>query len=1028
MILKYIRIYCIVLGKNCVSDCIWLDINYSSLILYIVCFKEIFFSFLQTEETQGRDYSKHKISKKVNGETSKKEVLEHSIIEGEEDLEESVVTNKTEESQSTSKPEPGIGKKAVEDETKRSIKSVSKDNNFGFDSLLRNEPLDSVPDSLEVHSGNIPTDQTHSLEVHSCNIPTDQTLENNSRKKDKVIRRKERKVGSNIDIEEFSDENKLLSENIKSSAGKTEEKIKKTFCDVDRSLKELNELDTLDKTNKVDIEQPPVEQKKKSDKSSKLEKSKISGRPKQGKSKRNKSSNSSNADEAEGTTCDSDNRRHLRRRCRNYGKNENSSDTVESFSSLDNEADSVSKIISDKSEKDVNPLPLENTPENSPDKIQVNERKIKSSLKKNRKSGNSTIERNKQKSRVSFDLPYSESQEKDQEVIQNIEAPETDFQISNTGDSKVETTNSATNADPLKAKTRERTKEFSISSKEDHSGHTKKSLKDKGRAKNQVPEDDERLIKNGENKEFTESEVLTQVEVVSSPAVSTASSDSLYVESDDSYNARRYRMENKTLRNSKQRRKSSFDRIRKESPTTNKSKEDSSWKNKQEPNNIQDLSDKPQSLLKSKAIEVTEKIEKKSRKSARQSGLKSKAVRDEKAVNEVKQSQRTSEKPDSSRSLFETKQQQLVSIDKETDGLESDFTDPLPQSTESPVIDEDENEYINNEITAKKSSKADGNLTMNEEERYEQGDCSAVVPCNTSQNYMHMLDDDLQENINGKNKSSKKPKRKSLSYTVQSFEKMECDDGYCVSEHNFQRIADTKGKSTVFQMSYLKSKSKMISKNVINENKWNNGKKANTKASYDPYDFEAQCDNSSVASERVGRKDMSKELNSRQRKTNNSILQKRLCRDTSVKEERSVSSHNNLYAEEIDERKCRNSLKIGYEEIIVDEALESTQNEGKKHKKIFSRKELKNEKDINTNHEQEDGSQEHSNDVDEQDTSFQEKPKNKTLVQDKVTKRWYRTNVEENDSKEAEKNSRIQKKVKSKLCLYLQYRHGWEMK
>lgn len=541
--------------------------------------------------------------------------------------------------------------------------------------------------------------------------------------------------------------------------------------------------------------------------------------------------------------------------------------------------------------------------------------------------------------------------------------------------------------------------------------NNRKSLADKGRAKNQGPEDDETLTENGENKKFTKSEVVTHAEVISSPALSSASSDSLYIESDDSYNARRYRMENKTRRKSKQRRKSSLDRINKEVTMTNISNEDSSWKNKKQPSSVQNRSDQPQTLPRNKEAEVTGEVEKKSRKSARQSGLKSKAVRDEKAVNEVKQPQRTSDKVDSSRSMFKTKQEQPVSTDKETDGLDFDFTDSVTQSTESSVIDEDKNKHVNKESKAKKSSKADGNLTMNEEESYELGDCSHDEPCINFQNDMH--DEDFQENINGKKISSKKPKRKSLSYSLQSFEKMEYDDGFSASKHSFQRIADTKGKSTVFQMSYLKSERKMNSKNEVNKNKWNNGKQTKTKASYDPYDFEAHCDNSSVASERAGRKDMSKDLNSRHRKTTNNISQKRTCRDTSIKEERSVSSHNSMYAEEIDERKCRKSWNKGDEEIIVDEALESTQNKDKKHRNKSSRKELKNKKDMNTSHVQEDDSQEQSKDVEEQDTSFQEKTKNKTLVQDKITKRWYRTNVEPNNSKEAEKNSRIQKKVKS---------------
>lgn len=185
-------------------------------------------------------------------------------------------------------------------------------------------------------------------------------------------------MGFTLNKENFTDDNNSLSENTNHDARKTEEKIKKTFCDVDSSLKELNKLDTLDKNeSKNDIGQPSVQQEKKSDKDSKLKKSKKSGRPKQDKTK------CSNGNEAEESASYSVSSRSLRRRCKNHGETENSKDTGENFSSsLDNEADAICKVILDKSEEIGNPLPLENTPENSPDKIHVNEQKIKSSLKK----------------------------------------------------------------------------------------------------------------------------------------------------------------------------------------------------------------------------------------------------------------------------------------------------------------------------------------------------------------------------------------------------------------------------------------------------------------------------------------------------------------------------------------------------------------------------------------------------------------------------------------------------------------------
>ncbi|XP_053394904.1 synaptonemal complex protein 2-like [Mercenaria mercenaria] len=682
------------------------------------------------------------------------------------------------------------------------------------------------------------------------------------------------------------------------------------------------------------------------------------------------------------------------------------------------------------------------TPENSPSKCYVNEQKIKSSLKKSKNSSDSVKEKdaNKRKSRVSFDLPNSESQDNQPFAVQGtkyvnetvesiddiseiIENDELDIRSPETSDElfKVETTEIEGKIDYGRE---DNTKSNKIAAE------GKWNNKQSTRSCKQTKERE-----NSADEKYVASKIIHPV---SSSFSSSESSDSLYIESDDSYNARRYKMENGCWNTYKRKRRSSLKTRSKDFSSETKKNSSFNTYNEKKCDSFQTLSKERENKNDEDFSNDIATDKEKSKKTARKpkgprKGSENNVIAEtetwevvEKKSNQKRTAQSSANGNTHRKSRLDRSE---MKIENGEAGFESNNQHEILNKNEKLSMHSDEKMVVEEEINSpdkeifrKESGNLGKKLNGNREENEIQFDDIvnvsqlAVIPFNGSED---LDEEELQEKVKDKKRRSKdKKKGKNSTYTMKnSFERMDCDDSYAVSKQSIHTVSSAKGKSMVFQMSYLKSQSNSL-------NKKKSEKPYAKEHAYDPYDFDAQCENASMASERIGRKDISKELNSKHLKSTEKNSSK--LKECKVKVEKLKGSP--MDAQE--------SFSQDYEIILKSRNLSSEKMEhsflkskenkqsrktNKKYKDRTSRTEmtLNEDKSLQANSLMENSSEEMVIDLEDESDQKQSKSKKTNLVQDKKTKRWYRTETEkcqQTDSNSRKENNRprVEKEKKSR--------------
>ncbi|XP_060595980.1 uncharacterized protein LOC132750058 [Ruditapes philippinarum] len=629
------------------------------------------------------------------------------------------------------------------------------------------------------------------------------------------------------------------------------------------------------------------------------------------------------------------------------------------------------------------------TPENSPSKIAVNEQKIKSSLKKNKNSSEPEKDTNKRKSRVSFNLPNRQSQESDTQVDEQHNKPqnenlECEHKLSDVVEDnkfKTEHLNHPHELDDETAEIKE-----NINSGASYSANSKKSsaknklIKGNNKSKKEVVE---------ETMEIDDKYALSKlIPCVSSPMSYSDSSDSLYIESDDSYNARRYKMENGRWNTSKRKKRSSL------KPRRNDTSEEAKTENHAF-NAHSDVSRPVLKELGNICNKNTTKGREKSKKDGKKSNEQVKGF-----ANTKKADKEPDEKSYSSKFDLENRNGK---IDIETIDIKKGKV--LMHNSCSKMLTDNENSLSEREHFREESEQFDKGLNMeieNVEEIHELQE--AIVP------YVKTKENATKVSKEGKN-SEKKMKTNSTFSMEQSFEKVECDDSFAVSQQSIQTISNAKGKSLVFQMSYLKSKTNYWNRNNLNT------EKPPTAPSYDPYDFEAHCENASMASEKVGRKD---KLNSSKQKKPDKKKRPN-SKEHKVKVEKIENSSldsQESFSQEIDDRNVSKCEKNSSGRQKHQSHESSKKKKDSKTERLNMNKNSINHIPAYSSNLQDYSSQEMVVDLTHEKDQFQnDKHAETNLVQDKKTKKWYRTNKDnveeyaENSRKENKRNKAIKERV-----------------
>ncbi|KAL4237007.1 male genitalia morphogenesis [Mactra antiquata] len=641
----------------------------------------------------------------------------------------------------------------VETFTAKKLSDVDKVDKycFGFDSLICDESIECIPDSSENQTNTVNTcaDVHQNTEIFQ---PNHSTKKENFKHDKKMVDEKKKSLTSDDVKNALKEKNPI---EISSDKKKRNKKGKKS----------KNQNTTNDKLPEFDEEKTKNDRKKSkcsSDVSKKEE------------NRKNGNKSSKNIEESFHSEKDSYTR-SLRSRRKKVNYIDADTSLCEDEDELNEETDELNSLDATTN----NVTDDYQTPNGTPEKDVIDEKKVKSSLKKNKNNSYTNCHNpDRRKAKVSFDLPSSQSQGGEVKVskVDNKSVPdESETSGKNDGlindgalvinDSDISEDLSGVIPDSIDiedSKIGVHLKEIISAEKETCKLNVgNKKAKDKGN-------------NGGINDEFRELEEAFAVD---------GELDSLYIESDDSYNERRYRMEVKE--------KDRYQKRRSRRSSMKKDIKEKKTKEKDEYNSDQEIKTLNGCIIK-----------------IHQSDDSSDNGRDETNISYDNENLRAKRSAKSCK----TKKSEKSSYNKSI-------------STTKPNKSNDRNSEVSwSDQESSKSTERKGR---------------------------------------GKRSTSKENKKLSFSYRESLAEIDKMDDSFSMSQHRVEGSMNS-GKRIVFERSYLKSNTNINP--TVSLCRLENFSKFDqkTEPAYDPYDFTAQCDNSSMASERINRKGMSKEMNKKQ--------------------------------------------------------------------------------------------------------------------------------------------------------------------